>query len=98
MRERQQDGRDSAGWASRARTPGSHSSHNDAMDAPSAPDPAVVGVDFTSRPTPRKPITVARGQRSGDVVQLKTLSQLPGDDAFAHWLAAPGPWVGAFDF
>lgn len=68
------------------------------MDAPSAPDPAVVGVDFTSRPTPRKPITVARGQRSGDVVQLKTLSQLPGDDAFAQWLAAPGPWVGAFDF
>ncbi|MCM5681306.1 DUF429 domain-containing protein [Schlegelella sp. S2-27] len=68
------------------------------MDVWSAPDPAVIGVDFTSRPTPRKPITVARGQRSGDVVQLKALNQLPGDEAFAHWLATPGPWVGAFDF
>ena len=68
------------------------------MDALSAPDLAVVGIDFTSRPTPRKPITVAHGQRNGDVVQLKALSQLPGDDAYAQWLATPGPWVGAFDF
>lgn len=68
------------------------------MDASPAPDLAVVGVDFTSRPTRRKPITVARGQRSGDVVQLKELIELPSDEAFAQWLSAPGPWVGAFDF
>lgn len=68
------------------------------MDVANASDIAVVGVDFTSRPTRTKPITVARGQRSGDVVQLKELLALPTDAAFADWLAAPGPWVGAFDF
>lgn len=68
------------------------------MDVANASAIAVVGVDFTSRPTRTKPITVARGQRSGDVVQLKELLALPTDAAFADWLAAPGPWVGAFDF
>ena len=63
-----------------------------------AADIAVVGSDFTSRPTRTKPITLARGQRSGDVVQLKELLALHTDAAFAGWLAAPGPWVGAFDF
>jgi len=68
------------------------------MDVANASDVAVVGVDFTSRPTRTKPITVASGRRSGDVVQLKELLALPTDTAFAEWLAAPGPWVGAFDF
>jgi hypothetical protein len=58
----------------------------------------VVGVDFTSRPTPRKPITVARGVCRDGAVQLQELLTLPSDAAFAAWLAGPGPWVGAFDF
>lgn len=68
------------------------------MHCADATDVAVIGIDFTSRPTRSKPITVARGQRQGDVVQLKELLELPGDAAFAEWLATPGPWVGAFDF
>ncbi|UZG45367.1 DUF429 domain-containing protein [Caldimonas thermodepolymerans] len=59
---------------------------------------SVVGVDFTSRPTPRKPITVARGVCRDGAVQLQELLTLPSDAAFAAWLAGPGPWVGAFDF
>jgi len=59
---------------------------------------SVVGVDFTSRPTPRKPITVARGVCRDAAVQLQELLTLPSDAAFAAWLAGPGPWVGAFDF
>lgn len=62
--------------------------------------PALVGVDFTSRPTARKPITVALGQWRGagaPVLQLTALHAHADFDAFAAWLNAPGPWVGGFD-
>ena len=62
--------------------------------------PALVGVDFTSRPTARKPITVALGQWRGagaPVLQLTALQAHSDFDAFAAWLSAPGPWVGGFD-
>ena len=71
------------------------------MDAsPPAPpsDPLLLGVDFTSRPTRSKPVTVALGRRSGDAVRLQELRALPDEAGFAALLATPGPWVGAFDF
>lgn len=58
----------------------------------------VVGVDFTSRPTRRKPITVAVGERQGSRVRLLQMQALTDDTGFEAWLAQPGPWVGAFDF
>lgn len=58
----------------------------------------VVGVDFTSRPTRRKPITVAVGERQGARVRLLQMQALTDDTGFEAWLAQPGPWVGAFDF
>jgi hypothetical protein len=58
----------------------------------------VVGVDFTSRPTRRKPITVAVGERQGARVRLLQMQMLTDEAAFEAWLAQPGPWVGAFDF
>ncbi len=58
----------------------------------------VLGVDFTSRPTRRKPITIAVGQRQGARVRLLQLLALSDAAAFEDWLAQPGPWVGAFDF
>ncbi|TDN55816.1 DUF429 domain-containing protein [Azoarcus indigens] len=60
---------------------------------------ALLGVDFTSAPRKRKPITVAHGHVVG-----KTLLQLDGFEHFPDWtgfealLARPGPWVGGFDF
>jgi hypothetical protein len=63
-----------------------------------APFPPLVGVDFSSRPTRRKPITLAHGQRQGAVLRLAALSECESLDAFARWLARPGPWLGAFDF
>ena len=60
--------------------------------------PALIGVDFTSAPTPKKPITVARGTLHGACVALKRVDALPGFDAFEALLREPGPWVGAFDF
>lgn len=62
-----------------------------------APQP-VVGVDFTSAPTPRKPIVVARGSLHGSRVSLQRVQALPSFAAFETVLREPGPWVAAFDF
>ncbi len=64
------------------------------------PDPALrlLGVDFTCAPGARKPITVARGSRVGDVLRLDGVDALPSLSAFEAVLAEPGPWLGAFDF
>ena len=58
----------------------------------------LAGVDFTSRPTPRKPITVALGQVAAGVLRLDRVEAHAGFDGFAAWLRTPGPWLGAFDF
>jgi hypothetical protein len=58
----------------------------------------LVGCDFSSSPTRRKPIVLAFGhERQGRVVldRLQLLDNLP---AFGHWLGEAGPWVGGFDF
>ena len=57
------------------------------------------GVDFTSAPSPRKPITVARGRVADDgAVLLERLERLPSWADFEAFLARPGPWLGGFDF
>jgi hypothetical protein len=58
---------------------------------------AVAGVDFTSRPTRRKPITVALGRLSHGVVRLDRLEEQLSFESFAAWLRTPGPWVAAID-
>lgn len=58
----------------------------------------VLGVDFTSRPSRRKPITAAVGERQGARVRLLHMQSLTDAAGFEAWLAQPGPWVGAFDF
>jgi hypothetical protein len=58
----------------------------------------LVGVDFSSRPTARKPITMAYGERRGEVLRLQRMEALPSLEAYAAWLQAPGEWLGAFDF
>jgi len=60
--------------------------------------PALVGVDFTSRPTCRKPITVAHGSLQGHAVRLARIDALADPAAFEAFLCVPGAWVGAFDF
>jgi Protein of unknown function (DUF429) len=65
--------------------------------------PAVLGVDFTCAPSPRKPITAAWGQRQGAVVRLLALESLASLESFSALLthndghAAQG-WIGGFDF
>ena len=56
------------------------------------------GVDFSSAPTRRKPIVLARGVLGGAVLRLHKLQELHTLAAFEALLTEPGPWLGAFDF
>jgi len=57
-----------------------------------------LGIDFTSRPGRRKPLVVAIGRRRDDAVQLQALQSHEDFDGLRALLAAPGDWIGAFDF
>jgi len=57
----------------------------------------VLGVDFTSAPSRRKPIVVARGELAASTLTIVQIEPLIDFDAFNALLAEPGPWVGAFD-
>lgn len=59
---------------------------------------ALLGIDFTSAPTARKPITVARGVLSGTRLALQRVDALADFAAFEALLREPGPWLGGFDF
>ena len=65
---------------------------------PAAPATTLWGVDFSSAPSRRKPIVVARGTLAGPVLRLQGLAELPTLAAFEALLVSPGPWLGAFDF
>ena len=56
------------------------------------------GIDFTSAPRRRKPITVARCQRQGNRLWLESLEDLLDFAAFEAFLEHPGPWLAAMDF
>jgi hypothetical protein len=61
----------------------------------------VLGVDFTSAPTPRKPITVAVGRWSrGEqmpIYQLDEIRSLVSLSDYEAFLKESGPWLGGFD-
>jgi len=58
----------------------------------------ILGCDFSSSPTRRKPVVVALGQLAGCCVMLTRLEHFDTLAAWAEWLAAPRPpWVGGFD-
>ncbi|WPB55939.1 DUF429 domain-containing protein [Xylophilus sp. GOD-11R] len=59
--------------------------------------PVLFGCDFSSAPSRRKPIVVARGRLAGAQVLLDGLERFDTLAAFADWLAAPGRWIGGFD-
>ncbi len=57
------------------------------------------GIDFTSAPSSRKPITVAAGEVAADgMLHLGSIERLPSWGGFEAFLRRPGPWLGAFDF
>lgn len=58
----------------------------------------LIGVDFSSAPSAKKPVVVARGERAGAVLRLSGVEALPTLAGFEALLHEPGPWLGAFDF
>lgn len=58
----------------------------------------LLGCDFSSSPSRKKPIVLALGSATGGRVQLSKLERLDSLDAFAQWLQRPVSWVGGFDF
>ncbi len=59
--------------------------------------PVLLGCDFSSSPTRRKPVVLALGARRGDTVVLDRLEKFTTLEAFGQWLAQEGDWVGGFD-
>lgn len=59
--------------------------------------PTLLGCDFSSAPTKRKPIVLAQGQEAGGRVTVSGFHRFETLAAFGDWLAVPGDWVGGFD-
>jgi hypothetical protein len=63
----------------------------------------LAGVDFTSAPRARKPITVASARgldatRDGARLAVSEMRAFDGFEGWEAWLRTPGPWVAGFDF
>lgn len=57
----------------------------------------VIGCDFSSSPSKKKPIVFAIGSANNGRVSLSKLEQIQTLDGFSAWLKQPADWVGAFD-
>ncbi|SDN48813.1 DUF429 domain-containing protein [Polaromonas sp. JS666] len=60
--------------------------------------PLLIGCDFSSAPTRRKPIVLACGTCTNGRVQLAKLERFESLDAFEAWLQQTASWLGVFDF
>ena len=58
----------------------------------------VFGLDFTSTPRPRKPITCAIGKLYESTLLIEDTIAFSSFDAFETFLQQEGPWIAAFDF
>jgi len=58
----------------------------------------IFGLDFTSAPSPRKPITCAVCELSELTLYVKAMQVYPSFAEFEQFLRQDGPWVAAFDF
>ncbi|MDE0693644.1 MAG: DUF429 domain-containing protein [Gammaproteobacteria bacterium] len=58
----------------------------------------VYGIDFTSTPSRRKPITCRHCRLEGDVLRVLSASAWPAFEQFEAALARPGPWIAGIDF
>ncbi|GAC1691260.1 MAG: hypothetical protein NVS9B9_13540 [Ktedonobacteraceae bacterium] len=58
----------------------------------------IFGLDFTSTPSLRKPITCAIGEVHESTLLVEDMTVLPTFAAFEAFLLQEGPWLAAFDF
>jgi len=57
----------------------------------------LLGCDFSSAPSRRKPITLSVGRADRGRLWLEGVERFETLDAWAARMARPGPWVGGFD-
>lgn len=58
----------------------------------------VLGCDFTSAPSKRKPITYAVGKLESATLSIENILSLPAFTDFEALLQQEGPWIAALDF
>ena len=58
----------------------------------------IYGLDFTSAPSKRKPLTLACCTLAGDVLRLDALESMPSFSGLEAFLRSDGPWVCGMDF
>ena len=68
------------------------------MSTPADIPELLIGCDFSSSPSRRKPIMMATGNALKGRVVLASLERLESLDSFEQWLRQERKWTGAFDF
>jgi len=58
----------------------------------------VIGIDFTSAPRRRKPITGLTCEFDGQVLRAISLEEWPNFSGFEEFLRRQGPWIAGIDF
>ena len=58
----------------------------------------IFGIDFTSVPSDKKPITCACCRLHDDRLVVEGLSRLTSLNEFSAFLESPGPWIAGIDF
>lgn len=58
----------------------------------------IIGIDFTSRPSRRKPITALHCTFENGVLAANNLDEWPDFTCFENALVRPGPWIAGIDF
>jgi len=58
----------------------------------------VIGIDFTSSPSRRKPLTCMHCTLDGNVLRAHSLEEWPDFRLFDDALRKPGPWIAGIDF
>lgn len=58
----------------------------------------ILGIDFTSSPRRRKPLTCLQCTLKEGVLVANALEELPSFDLFENVLQMPGPWIAGIDF
>ncbi len=58
----------------------------------------LMGCDFSSAPTRRKPVVMALGQLHSGRLRVDRIERFDTLAAWGAWLTQPGEWLGVFDF
>ena len=58
----------------------------------------ILGIDFTSRPSRRKPITCIYCTLDDSALRTQSFEEWPSYESFEAALANPGPWIAGIDF